>query len=247
MPGRLESGPMKRKGHRQYDEREMGDILDRAAKLQGVTAMVPVHGGRTLDEIRSIAVEAGMDRSCVEAAVQSFHAEDQPRLPLVGRSPRMEFTSSFEGALDGEDRRQLLGVLQRALDAKGRTRETLDSVEWRHFGVLGRELVVLETHKGRTHLEVRGRYRRGFVATFLTGGLAGGFAAAGLLDLVGFLRYFDAWAVPLVLGAGLVAGRTMWGWFAAAKERMLRQLADRLAAIVEDNAEPRALPPRSED
>ena len=128
----------------------MGAILEKAAKLQGhaMTAMVPVHGGRTLDEIRAIAGEAGMDAACFEAAVRSFHEEHVPRLPLLGRSPRMEFSTVIDGQLDEEDRRELLGMLQRALDAKGRTRESMRMMEWRTLGVLGREMVVVSAHKG---------------------------------------------------------------------------------------------------
>jgi hypothetical protein len=50
----------------------------------------------------------------------------------------------------------------------------------------------------------------------------------------------------MVLGAGFFSGRTVWGWFASAKERMLRQLSDRIASVVDGNTRPR-LPPRSED
>ena len=238
---------MKRKGHRQYDEHEMGEILQRAAKLQGVgvTSMVPVQGGRTIDEIKAIAGEAGMNAACVEAAVQSFHEVDVPRLPLLGRSPRMEFSSVVEGQLDPDDRRELLGILQRSLDARGRTSETERTLEWRRFGLLGREMVVVSAHKGKTRLEVRGRYRRGLAASYAAGGLAGGIASVGLLDAVGLLDTLQAGAVPLVLGAAVLAGRTVWGWLSGTKERNLRRLADRLSDFAEEsvaeNASPRPM------
>ncbi len=246
---------MKRKGHRQYDENEMASILERAAKLQGVTSMVPVHGGRTLDEIKAIAAEAGMDAACVEAAVHSFHEVDAPRVPILGRAPRMEFTTLIDGQLDADDRRELLGILQRSLDARGRTRETERSLEWRRFGLLGREMVVVSAHKGKTRLEVRGRYRRGLVGSFVSGGLAGGMASAGLLDLVGLLDLLDQGAVPLILGGAFFAGRTVWGWFSGSKEKKLRALADRMADFTEDSVttssppapEAVALPPRRDD
>ena len=240
---------MKRKGHRQYDEHEMAAILERAARMQGVTAMVPVHGGRTLDEIKSIAAEVGMDAACVEAAVESFHEIEAPRVPLLGRSPRLELTSTVEGQLDADDRRELLGILQRSLDARGRARESERTLEWRRFGLLGRELVVVSAHKGRTRLEIRGRYRRGMAASFAAGGMAGATAVMGLLDLAGLLDVLQQGAVPLVVAGAYAAGRTLWGWFSGSRERKLRALADRLGGFIEENAAApaNALPPRSDD
>jgi hypothetical protein len=238
MVRRLESTPMKRKAQRQYDEQEMASILERAAKLQGSTALVPVSQGRTLAEIRAIAVEAGMDGGLVEVAAEAFDSEANPRSPIFGRPLRMELRDSFSGELDDDDRQLFLGILRRSIDAKGGLKETDDTLEWRHFGLLGRELVVLTTHKGKTHLEVRGRYRRGFVATFVAGGLAGGFASAGLLDIVGVLQHLDALAAPFILAGGFFSGRALWGWFSAAKERMLRRTAERLGEFTVENALP---------
>ena len=236
---------MHKKRHRQYDERQMTALLERAAQLQGGSAMVPVQNNRTLDEIKAIAGEAGMDAAAVEAAALELGAPESDSLPLIGRSPRMEMTCAVEGALDEEDRRELVAILQRALDAGGRTRETLRTLEWRHFGLLGRELVVVTARKGTTTIEVRGRYRRGLVATFLAGGFPAGLATAGLLDFANILEILDGAAVPLVLGAAFFVGRTVWNWYAAAKERTLRRLAARIADFAE-NA-PRALPPAPDD
>jgi hypothetical protein len=188
--------------------------------------MVPVQNNRTLEEIKAIAGEAGMDAAAVEAAALELGAPESDSLPLIGRSPRMELTCAVEGALDEEDRRELVAILQRALDAGGRTRETLRTLEWRHFGLLGRELVVVTARKGTTTIEVRGRYRRGLVATFLAGGFPAGLATAGLLDFANLFPILDGAAVPLVLGSAFFVGRTLWNWFAAAKERTLRRLTD---------------------
>jgi hypothetical protein len=223
-----------RKGHRQYSEHEMAAILERAAALQGTSAMVPVHGGRTLDEIRAIAGEAGLDAACVEAAVRSL---DQVHVPsgVLGRSPRMELETTIAGQLDEEDRRELLGVLQRSFDARGRAVETARTLEWRRMGILGRELVVIHAHKGRTRIEVRGRYRRGMAASYAAGGAAGALASAGLLDLVGILDAFEGGAVALVLAGAFFAGRTVWGWLSRSKERHLRRVADKLSERAEES------------
>jgi hypothetical protein len=228
---------MKRKRPRGYDEREVATILERAADLHGA-ALVPAIGGRSLDEIKLIAREVGVDASAVEAAADSLVQDHADRWPLVGRPPRMELTASVHGVLDDEGTGQLLATLQRALDAKGRATVGPGSLELRRLGVLGREMVVVTARKGRTHIEARGRYRRGFVASFAAGGLAGGLASVGLLELLHLVPFLGDWAVPLVLGSALAAGRGVWGWFSGLKERGLRRLVERSAEVVEEEEAP---------
>jgi hypothetical protein len=237
---------MARKRHREYDEREVSFLLERAAELQGSTALVPVGGIRTFDELKAIVREAGMDAASLEAAAQELERTSAAKVPLIGRSPRVEVITTVEGMLDEEDRRELLGIIRRSLDAGGSVRETGNGFEWRRFGTFGRELVVVSAHKGKTRIEVRGRYRRGFLATFLSAGFVAGTATLGLLDLLHLLRALDGFALFPVLGAAFYAGRTLWNWFGAAKERLLGRLADRLGDFTEEHQQP-LLPPKSED
>jgi hypothetical protein len=232
------------KPRRGYDDREVAIILEKAADLQQV-ALVPAGARRSLDEIRTIAAEAGMDPAAVDAAAAGMVEPEIDRWPLIGRAPRMELTCSVAGVLDDEGRQQLLGALRRALDARGRATQTAGTLELRHLGLLGRELVVITARRGRTHIEVRGRYRRGLVASFAGGGLAGGLASVGVLELLHVMPHLGDWGVPLVLGAAVAAGRAVWGWFSGTKERSLRRLAQKAAEIVED-APPPALPPRGD-
>ena len=238
---------MKRKRQREYDEREVSLLLDRAAQIQPTEALVPVTGGRTLDELKAIAAEAGMDAAALEAAAQELDRTNTARLPVIGRSPRMELTTTIEGVLDEDDRRELLGILQRELDAKGRVRDVGRGFEWRRFGLVGRELVVVSTHKGKTRIEVRGRYRRGMVLSFFGGGMLAGMSTMGLLDILRLLNPLDILALPIVLAAALYAGRSVWSWWSGIKEQMLRKLSDRLGDFTEESASapPPALPPRS--
>lgn len=213
------------KGSRGYDDGDVKRILERAA-------LVP------LEEIRSIAREAGMDPAAVDVAARSLGDDAvSERWPIIGRAPRMEATTSVSGVLDEEGRQHLLGLLQRALDAKGRARETPGTLEWRRWGILGRELVVVTARRGQTQIEVRGRYRRGMAASYLTGGLAGGLAAAGLLELAHLTHLLGDWIAPVVMASALGGGRVVWEWFSGLKERALRKLAKRAAAVVADSAD----------
>ena len=238
---------MKRKGSRHYDEREVTTILERAAELQGA-ALVPSTGGRSLEEIKSIAVEAGMDVAAIDAAAATLVEPEDDRWPLVGSSPYLELHSTVMGVPDDDDRQQLVAMLQRVVDAKGRAQMGPQGLEWRRFGILGREMVVVTSRKGRTRIEARGRYRRGMAASFLGGGLAGGLAAAGLLELAGVAQDLGDWVAPVVFGAAFFTGRTVWGWFARIKQRKLRRMAERSVELIEEAPEPkRLLPPRGAD
>lgn len=226
---------MKKKSRR-YDEREVARILDHAADLHK-GALVPVAGGRSLEDIKAIATEAGMDATAIEAAATQLDDPRGERWPLVGPAPRVEITGSVEGELDDEGRRQLVAYVQRALDSRGKVLQDGSTVTWRRWRLLGREQVVIRVRRGRTHIEVRGRYRRGMIASFVVGGLAGGLASVGLLELLHLPQLLQEWAAPPVMASAFVAGRTVWGWFSRLRGRALGRVAEQAADLIEDEVE----------
>jgi hypothetical protein len=89
---------------------------------------------------------------------------------------------------------------------------------------------------------VRGRYRRGLAASYAAGASPAASPASGCSTPSGCSTTLQAGAVPLVLGAAVLAGRTVWGWLSGTKERNLRRLADRLSDFAEENVAENASP-----
>ena len=188
---------------RHFTEEEAREVFARAAERQH--AVGARADGLSLDELRAIGAEAGLDPEFVEAAARSVAlGEPETARPSLGPIPRgVSRTVLLPDAPSDALWEQVLGDARRTFAAQGTVTGSGRLREWRN----GNLRVSLEPARGgsRLHLQTRRDDR-------VQGVLLAGFAAAcGLLAL--FLSTlnagFDPEAVPtwllLIVGGSLGA------------------------------------------
>ena len=237
---------------RRFDEEEFGLILRRAAELQerGPEA-VARHRGVTLEEMRQIAAEVGIDPVFVDRAVAQLPERwEEDRNVLVGAPYGWHLRRVVDGRVPEAELGRLLDAMRGVMKQKGEVAEVFGALEWSYDDELGPVLVRI-VPGDETRVEVSAR--RGGEAGLLygvgvtAGTLAGGAALAEAVGLQG--AELAAAFVATGLGSWLSV-RAVWHHLSARWERRLRALADRVAGAAEEAARSptagsRELPPEA--
>jgi hypothetical protein len=133
-------------GERTYSDKEFALILKKAAKLSGTAAAAQSSPRElTLDEMKAIAAEAGLDPALIERAA---HFLPRVETSLGGWGAR-KVSASFPLTLTREQTEQLLSMLNATLDHPGVGEATSSGLAWRGSG-FGAPLVTMH-REGRTH------------------------------------------------------------------------------------------------
>jgi hypothetical protein len=229
---------------RRFTDREVGELIRRAIELQEGAATpgsAPPGKGLTMDEVRQIASEVGIDPRFLDLAASGELAElDREEVPLVGGPHAWRLRRALEGEIPEEERGRLLEAIRHEMKVKGDVEDVYGRMEWSNDDGLGAVVIGVSSRDGTTTVDVMAR-RGGEVGLLHglavpMGGMMGGALVAGLLGLDGFAETF-----PAVLGcAGLsfLGVRTWWQIASARWERKLTRIADRLAEIGRSVAEP---------
>lgn len=212
---------------RRYSEREFALILREASRTR-VEGSSASHSGMTLEEIRAVAAEVGIDPLAIERAAALLPANQDPgRLARWIGGPlryRMEHTAS--GTLDDDTRERVIDAVRRAAEVHGTVGTRDQTLEW-HSGVEPSQIhvTVRPTNVGA---EIRVTSDRSG-ALMLTGfmSLMGGGIVAGI---TGAIIDPDTVAVGLAifgggLSGGLVVARSLWA-------RTSRSVQTRIARIM---------------
>jgi hypothetical protein len=235
---------------RRYSEEEFALILRKASEIQEA----PGEGtgrlsgqGLTLDEIQSIAKEAGIDPQAVSRAAAllgSKEWEEKKGLAdaILGGPGTYHLDFEVQGRLPQEDYGRLLELIRRTLEHQGETSEVLGGVEWKTVGQLSAVNVNISPRGDSTSVQIVGDRSGAGAVTFtfsmagaaiLVGALGGTLqpdTAVGIVGLVGGL-----------LGGGFVFARTLWVSSGKKFNRRLGHLMEALSGAVERSA----LPPES--
>ena len=129
---------------RRYSEDEFALILRKASEIQLSDGGPPgggTTGGLTLDEIRSIATEAGIDPEAVTRAASIMGAlEWDENASLVsaifGGPSKFHLDCEIPGRLPPEEMGRILEHIRRAAEHQGEASEVLGGVEWKTVGDL---------------------------------------------------------------------------------------------------------------
>lgn len=226
---------------RRFDEEEFGLILRKAAELQerGPEAGVRQRG-LTLEEIRQIASEAGIDPRFIDQAVAALPAEwRRDQHVLLGAPYGWHFHRTVEGSIRPESLGRLLDAMRSVTRQKGDVTEVFGVMEWNYDDQLGPILVRVAPADTETRIEVSAQ--RGaevglwYGVMVPMGAITGGAALASALGVSG------AEAIPLIVasgGASWLGVRALWSHLSARWERKLRTLVDRVGEAAQDSAEP---------
>ena len=155
---------------RRYSQEELELIMARAIALEdrGVDFEL-YHGtqqlqhrtrreGLTLQTLREIAVDVGLDPGFVEEAALSLRYDGPPSGPLnrlTGGPIRHEVGGTVQPPLTTSARSELMDRLRRDTGHEGEVREVMDSVEWATVGRLIKTTVAIRNAEDTTEVRVR--------------------------------------------------------------------------------------------
>ncbi len=238
---------------RRYSEEEFALILRKASEIQvsgGSPGSRPGTGGLTLEEIRSIAGEAGIDPEAVTRAASILGAMDWGEekglvSAIFGGPSRFHLDCELPGRLPPEEMGRILEQIRRAAEHQGEASEVLGGVEWKTVGELSPINVNISPRGDSTSIQIVGDRGGAGAVTFtfpmaaaaiLVGALGAAFeptTAPGIIALVGG-----------TLGTGFLTARTIWVTNSRKFKNRLKELMEAVSSSVEQAALP---PPRQED
>jgi hypothetical protein len=230
-----------------FSDREIAMILQKAAELQ------EERGGRvsglSLEELRQVASEAGIEPHLVEDAVKELRRQAQPADPPRRKSrkgqTRWEQSVELPVRLDNEDIRALLAHLEAEFGGHGSVTELSCGTVWTHYRLRdGHTHAAIEERESGTrfHLAIDRGSRRKFLRR--VGGMIGGvlFGMAGMAT--GEPEGFMALGM-LGIVAGNLTGRGAWRLLAPRWAGRLDRLVSTLSGEAMRNGAPVMPPPPS--
>lgn len=240
------SAPTPAPERRRYSDREVSQIMRRAAELERVDSAG--ERGRSLAELEQIAREAGIDPAMVKRAATELDelATEAPGSGFAGAPTTVKVERVVGGELPESEYERVVEEVQRAFDANGiastfgRTLTWSTTMEYRHQRP--RMLTVsISPRDGRTTVRVQERLTA--LAGGIFGGLVGGLGGAGLgASLAVGLAVFGSAGIAAVSGAAVVSAayllaRTIYSAIVSRRTRELREVLDALATHVAKAAE----------
>ena len=216
---------------RRFTDREVALVLRRAAELDKASPGGGTGRGLSLEDLREIAAEVGIEPSLVTRAVEEMESRGglEPLALLGPRAVRRE-THAVPAELTREQLKELIRIMDRAIPSQGTVTEALDSVRWNASSRTKSTLVAVEPGEGETILRVEEGY------------------ADHVRPICHFLPMlyglFGGWAIPYDQGLGTLAmiagallgtavgygiGDGVWRAISAGSARRVRALAAMLA------------------
>jgi hypothetical protein len=235
---------------RRYSEEEFALILRKASEIQESTGEGSGRrgaAGLTLEEIQSIAREAGIDPQAVSRAAAllgSLKWEERKGLAAAIFGGPGTYHLSFEipGRLPPEEYRRVIELIRKTLEHQGEASEVLGGVEWKTVGELSAVNVNISPQGESTSIQIVGDRGPAGGMTFIFP-IAGSAILAGALG--GTLQPDTALGIGALvgglLGGGFLFARTLWISSGKKFHRRLARLMDSLSGAVAQAA----LPPES--
>ena len=227
---------------RRYDDREVSLIFQRALEPNDGSPSPDSDGpGLSLDQIKSIAVEVGIDPHRIDLAASGLLG---PAPASVNAYAGIPTTVQYQTAVEGMEmadipRHEVLSVIRSTLGRQGIVTGEPNSLEWRARDPLGGRYVSLLPSALGVRISILGNYRDGLMA-FLAGvGSACFVGAAAILSGVGF------GPAGILLGAAAVAlapPRFAYRWWRKREDATMAALYGRLVELLEEPARKR-IPP----
>ena len=238
--------PNERQYRRRYGDKEVGLILKRAAELQRLEPESAAEGGGlTLAELEDIAVEAGIDPGLLRRAAEELdagtghlHREGAER--WLGGPVTIELQRSLPGELPESEFETLAGEIQEAAEGHGQASLLGRTLTWRSATPQGERslLVTVSSREGRTRIRIEERLHEQAARLFggIIGGVGGGVGlGVGLgvgIGALGSAAFATVFPLMVITGSYLLA-RSIFGSTAWRRQRLLRDLLDRLTDHVE--------------
>ena len=225
---------------RRYGDVEIRRILRQAADLQEEAgAASDATGGLSLDEIRQIAREAGIDPRFVDlAAADSVVATGPGAINLAGAPTQWQFHSEVDGEVPEEARGRILQAIRKVTGQKGEAGDLYGRMEWTFDDGMGPTIFGLSSADGRTSLDLSVS-RKGEPALYFGLGIpfGGVFGGALLSSAFGVSGLAALPFIGVCATAMYGVARLFWKARARAIVESGRRLMDAATSIARESAE----------
>lgn len=240
MDGPASESPTGRALARRFTDDEVRRILHNAAELQEDSSSTHPDSGRgmTLEDLRQIAEEAGIEPRFVDIAANSEGPSRGAMEAQFGGAPmKWHYTQTVDGTLQDADFQRVLMTIRSVMNEKGELNEVFGRMEWSHNDGVGPVIIGVASRDGRTEIDVTASRSEeaglffGLGVPF--GGMLGGVALSAIFGLSG------AATVPVIaLSAGACYAAIRFGWKKRSKwwTRRLRSVTEKIAAAVSESA-----------
>lgn len=200
-----------------YTDQEFALILSKASELARASdASAESLQGISLDEMKAVAAEVGLDPTLVERAARLVPMETgQSRLErILGGPVKYRWEADFHGRLSNESAAHLLSAVRSAAEQQGEGQADSSGMSWHSVGAYSQVLVTAHADEDRTRVRLVVD-RSGALVAVGTFTLLGTVMVA-IVTVVGFevielQSQALGWSVLVgaVLGS-LAIGRTVW-------------------------------------
>ncbi len=227
-----------------FSEKEVGRILKRATELHEAEGPADTMG-LSLDEVRQIATEMGVDPRYVTAAVTEVeqHGGEDERFHWLGAPVSYELERVVEGDVSEEQWEEMVDAIHRSYNLVGVTGQVGRLLEWTHNGRRRQVQVRVVSRGGKTRIRIYSRYPKMAAVTFAVPLALSYMAASLFVAAVGSFTMsgFPSLVIGL-LGTVFLLMRFVFGRMVDKKKRKVRQLLNRLEQIAAEPMPPTSLP-----
>jgi len=218
---------------RRFNEDEVALILRKATETGAFAAQGRDADGLTLEELKSIGREVGIDAKAIEAAARHVAvARVQGSGGFFGMSVAPRYEATIPGEIPREKLSDVVAAVRRAMGRQGVVREEFGGLEWQARDALGGRYVSLQPADGKTHVRVFGNFRDGIFISGSLGGVSVGVVAtavvASTLKVLGLGALVGAGALPAGFVAGAFGARFVWKRLISRETRALERTASEL-------------------
>jgi hypothetical protein len=220
---------------RRYNDREMAVILRLASEIdaRGAESMKAdsLMIGRTLGEIEDIAADAGIDPEAVRAAVAALEQRDEGFLSrLVGAPTLFRIERLVAGEVPAGEVRELIRSAEWTLGGKqGEVSESAETVTWHHKTDEGPSTQIEVARRGgQTRIRVLAKHENPAGWTLLGTGVTTIVSTAIVIAAVDPSQVGAIATLVGMAGVNLLGARAIWRRHAAAVQRKLHDVADKI-------------------
>ncbi|MEJ2206603.1 MAG: hypothetical protein P8170_21130 [Gemmatimonadota bacterium] len=220
---------------RRYTEAEFRSILAKAVE-DHPSGSVEVVSGLSLEEIKEIGAEVGIDPESLERAARSVESSIDLRSRLAGAPTTCSVERRVTGELASVQASDILSVIRHEMGTTGDLSEQQSFLEWRSSGELGHRVITLSTNEGTTTVRGLADLSQAAVITHLPAGLFGIMGSA-----IGFLVAANSGnELGMVMFAALIptvllGARKLFARLSRGEGRKLERAVEELALLVGDS------------
>ena len=222
-----------------YTEREFALILAKASELaRSSDGTERPSGGFSMEEMKVIAAEAGLDPSLVERAARLTPGDPtgSPLERLLGGPVKYRLGGHFATSLTDERAARLLDVVRAAAEQQGEGQASSSGISWHSVGEGSQILVSAHAEGGGTRVRIMVDRRAGLMITG-TFSVLGSLALGVLVLVAGEALEFRLPLGLALMGGGMASvlalGRAVW----TSTSRGIRKRVDALMDTVSRSLE----------